>query len=170
MTRYSARLIATRSIGLRLIVVMLLGVAATATIYADSYTVTMTNGTSFETRYKPVPAEGDDNIVLLNTDRGNWIGLRVDEIADIASHAESTGFGYQLNTTTLFVGWMPNDVDNGEEGADDGADGGGRDGGQHVDERFPEPAPSGVLEQFVDIPGAEGGALGSQASDSVYGN
>ncbi len=156
-----------RSTGLRFIVMALLAVAAATAAHADYYVVTMTNGTTFQTRYKPLPAGWDDNIVLLNSDRGNWIGLRSDEIAEIASHAETTGFGYQLNTTTLFVGWMPNDVDEEEE---DGEGGGGREGGLTVDERFPEPVATGVLQQFVDIPGAEGGGIGGQPVDNTYDN
>lgn len=148
---------------LRLVVLALLAMAVAGTAYAEYYTVTLTNGTSFQTRYRPVPADWDENVVMINTDRGNWIGLRVDEIADVSSHAESTGFGYQLNSTTLFVGWSPNDVyDEGEEGGEGAAE------GLNLEEMFPEPAPSNVLEQFVDIPGAEGGALGRQAADNVY--
>lgn len=139
----------------RLIVLTLLLVAAAATAHADYYTVTLTNGTTFQTRYRPAPAEWDENIVMISTDRGNWIGLQTDEIADVSSHAESTGFGYQLDSTTLFVGWVPNDVD---EGGEDGE-------GLDLEAMFPEPEASTVLEQFVDIPGAEGGSLGNQAVD-----
>ena len=143
---------------LGLIVLTLLLVTATSAARAEHYTVTLTNGTTFETRYEPVPTEWDENIVLINTDRGNQIGLRKDEIADVASHAEVTGFGYQLNTTTLFVGWSPNDIDDvGEDGEP-----------LNLEEMFPEAPPSFTLEQFVDIPVA-GGAIGGQAADTgVY--
>ncbi len=153
-----------RSNALRLTVLTLLAVAAAVTVHADYYTVTLTNGTSFQTRYKPVPAEWDDNVMMINTDRGNWIGLLADEIADVTSHAESTGFGYQLDTTTLFVGWVPNETPDDEGG--EGIEGEGE--GMNLEEMFPEPEPSGVLEQFVDIPGAEGGSLGGQAADNIY--
>lgn len=139
----------------RLIVLTLLLVAAAATAHAEFYTVTLTNGTTFQTRYRPTPAEWDENVVMISTDRGNWIGLQTDEIADVSSHAESTGFGYQLDSTTLFVGWVPNDVD---EGGEDGE-------GLDLEAMFPEAEPSNVLEQFVDVPGAEGGSLGNQTVD-----
>ena len=144
----------TRSTVLRLAILTLLAIAFAATAHADYFTVTLTNGTSFQTRYRPVPAEWDENVVMINTDRGNWIGLHVDEIADVTSHAEATGFGYQLDTTTLFVGWSPNDVGDEEEGegAEDALD---------LEAMFPEPEPSGVLEQFVDIP-VEGGLAAGQ--------
>ncbi len=144
-----------RLTALRFTVLTLLVVAAAATAHAEYFTVTLTNGTSFQTRYRPVPAEWDDNVVMINTDRGNWIGLYADEVADVTSHAESTGFGYQLDTTTLFVGWAPTlDPEEGE--------------GLNLEEMFPEEGPSNVLEQFVDIPGAAGGSLGGQAADNVY--
>ncbi len=139
----------------RLIVLSFLLVTVASAAQAELYTVTLTNGTTFETRYKPIPAEWDENVVLINTNRGNQIGLLTEEIADVASHAEVTGFGYQLNTTTLFVGWSPNDIDDvGEDGEP-----------LNLEEMFPEAAPSFTLDQFVDIPVA-GGAIGSQAADT----
>ncbi len=153
-----------------LIVLTLLATAFASAAYAEYFTVTLTNGTTFQTRYRPVPAEWDDNVVMINTDRGNWIGLLSDEVADVSSHAETSGFGYQLDTSTLFVGWTPNDVyddASGGDGAPTLGESGEGGGGPNLEEMFPEPPPSNVLEQFVDIP-AEGGALGGQAVDSVY--
>ncbi len=149
-----------RSTALRLTVLALLAVAAAATVHADYYTVTLTNGTSFQTRYKPVPAEWDDNVMMISTDRGNWVGLLADEIADVTSHAEATGFGYQLDTTTLFVGWSPN------EAMQEGEEGEGGDDSLDLEAMFPEPEPTNVLEQFVDIP--SGGGLSGIAADNAY--
>ena len=130
-------------------------------VSAGTYTVTLTNGTSFVTRYEPVDAEWDDNIVMLNSDQGNWIALPKDEIADVISDVEATGFGYQVNTTTVFVGWSPNESEGEGEG-----EGGERDGSSGVEgegSNLPEPFPqtSFGLEQFVDVPGS-GGGVGSQ--------
>ncbi len=139
---------------LRLMVLTLVLATMATAAHAEFYTVTLTNGTTFETRYKPVPAEWDENVLIINTDTGNQVGLLAEEVADVASHAEVTGFGYQLNTTTLFVGWSPNDIDDvGEDGEP-----------MNLEEMFPEPAASFTLEQFVDIPVA-GGAIGGQAAD-----
>lgn len=139
----------------RLLVLTLLLVAAAATAHAEYYTVTLTNGTTFQTRYRPVPAEWDENVVMIHTDRGNWIGLLADEVADVTSVAESTGFGYQVDATTLFVGWSPNDIDEGGEEEGEGLD---------LEGMYPEPEPGVVLEQFVDIPTA-GSGVGNQAID-----
>ncbi len=151
-----------RSTALRITVLAVLMVAVAATAHAEYFTVTLTNGTSFQTRYRPVPAEWDDNVVMISTDRGNWIGLLADEVADVTSHAEATGFGYQLDTTTLFVGWAPNEEIGGDKSEE------GEEGGLNLEEMFPEPEAGGVLEQFVDIPGASGGSLGGQAADNIY--
>ncbi len=138
---------------LRLVVFALL-IAAAGVAHAEYYTVTLTNGTTFQTRYRPVPAEWDEDVLMISTDRGNWIGLRRDEVADVASHAETTGFGYRANSTTVFVGWSPNDID---EGGEDGE-------GLDLEEMFPEPESGFTLEQFVDVPGL-GEGVGTQAVD-----
>ena len=145
---------------LRITVLALLALGTAAAAHAEYFTVTLTNGTSFQTRYRPVPAEWDENVVMINTDRGNWIGLLASEVADVTSHAETTGFGYQLDTTTLFVGWAPSDIDD-EEGEED-------EDALDLEQMFPEEAPPDVLQQFVDIPGAEGGNLGAQSADDFY--
>lgn len=99
--------------------VLLAGLATSA--YAVKFTVTLKNGTTFETRYRPMQADFDPSYSLMMTDKGNWIALHNDEIADIVSEAEASGFGYQLDTTTLYVGWSPNDLvdDEGGEGGDE---------------------------------------------------
>ncbi len=78
---------------------------AASTAQAATYTVTLTNGTSFETRYRPMTAEWDTNIAMLRTDQGNWIALKKSEIVDVASAADISGFGFQIDETTIFLGW-----------------------------------------------------------------
>jgi hypothetical protein len=57
---------------------------------------------------------------------------------------EESGFGYQVDTTTLFVGWTPqSDSEEGEEG--DG-------GGQGRQSGFVEEPASFTVEQFVNPP------------------
>ena len=63
--------------------VLLAGLATSA--YAVKFTVTLKNGTTFETRYRPMQADFDPSYSLLMTDKGNWIALHNDEIADIVS-------------------------------------------------------------------------------------
>ena len=78
--------------------------AATAA-HAASYSVTLSNGTSFDTRYKPMTAEWDSNYAMLRTDQGNWIAIKKSEIVDVVSSVNASGFGYQIDDTTVFLGW-----------------------------------------------------------------
>lgn len=145
-----------RNKALRVLTSMLLAAMLGNIAHAEVYTVTLTNGTSFETRYEPVPAEWDEDVVMINTDRGNWIGLLADEVADVTSKAEATGFGYQVNSTTLFVGWSPNDI--GDEAEDGEA--------LNLEEMFPEPPPAFSVQQFVNVPVAGSGVGGQPITDS----
>lgn len=144
------RHVSFRNVSRCLAVASLLLVGATAAD-AEAYTVTLTNGTVFETRYEPVPAEWDEDVLLISTDRGNWIGLLREEVADVASVVETSGFGYQLNTTTLFVGWSPNDIDAVDENGEP----------INLEEIYPEESQSFTLDQFVDIP-SSGAGIGAQ--------
>jgi hypothetical protein len=140
------------------LIALLLLTGATAAA-AGTFTVTLTNGTSFDTRYRPVEAEWDDSIVLLHTDRGNPIALEKGEIADVTSSVEVSGFGYQVDTTTLFVGWSPLEAaeEEGEEGA------------LRDDRRFaePPPQPSFTVEQFINPP-TEAGTIGGVPADTGF--
>ncbi|MEM1203411.1 MAG: hypothetical protein AAGN66_09310 [Acidobacteriota bacterium] len=164
-----------------LVLSVVLGLAATLSAGAASFTVTLSNGTSFDTRSRPVDAEWDDNMAMFLTDRGNWIAVAKDEIVDVVSDAEASGFGYQVNTTTIFLGFSPNDWADDGEGGEEGEGAGGGGGGQGQEEEIfygDEPENDGFsLEQFIDIPA--GGVLpggisvgpvnpsgGSEGSDS----
>ena len=146
----------------------LLGLVASSAS-AGLFTVTLTNGTAFETRYRPVEAEWDDNIVMIRNDRGNWIALQKSDIADVVSETEVSGFGYQLNTTTIFLGWSPNDVvDDGDEDAE-GEDNDGTStgaGGEGDDAAAPilygdETDDTGIgFDEFLDVPDAGQGLGG----------
>lgn len=76
---------------------------------AETFTVELTNGTSFVTRYQPQEAGWDANLVLLMTEHGNWIAVPRQDIVNVKSSTESEGFGRLINTTTIDLGWAPND-------------------------------------------------------------
>jgi hypothetical protein len=119
---------------------------------AGTFTVTLTNGTTFETRYRPAAADWDENLVLLATDRGNHIALLKTEIADVTSSVEESGFGYQADATTLFVGWRPqDDLEEGGEG-----EAGAKSEAEARNRAFEPPPPSFTVQQFVN-PGDTGG-------------
>lgn len=142
---------------------LLLGASAAQ---AASYTVTLSNGTSFETRYKPMTAEWDSNYAMLRTDQGNWIALKKAEIVDVASAAQLSGFGYQINDTTVFLGWSATEGLTGEDGAGDAAGGaapGAPDTGTAPagtsttttttsSSSAPAASPGYTMQQFVSVP------------------
>ncbi len=77
---------------------------------AAVYTVTLHNGSTFETRYQPEQASWDPGKIVLLSEWGNRIALAVEDVASIATDTESRGFGHQLNNTTMALGWAPNDL------------------------------------------------------------
>jgi len=92
-----------------MVLALLLGLVAVAAT-AQVYTVTLHNGTTFESRYEPKDADFSEDVMVLSTDQGNWIALEKADIADVVSSVEDSGFGYQLDTTTVIIGWSPNDL------------------------------------------------------------
>lgn len=77
---------------------------------AEVFTVTLKNGSVLETQYQPQEASFDEDMVLLMSEVGNWIGVRRDEIASVISDAELTGFGTVIGKNTVLLGWAANDA------------------------------------------------------------
>ena len=89
---------------------VLLMLVAVTPMMAAAYRVQLKNGNTFETRYQPKLAEWDENKVVLLTDVGNRITLNKADIVDIVHDTQAKGFGTMLDTTTLVLGWAPNDA------------------------------------------------------------
>ena len=77
---------------------------------AEVFRVQLKNGNQFTTRYQPKVAEWDENKIVFLTDVGNRITLHVDDIADVSADSEVKGFGTVIDTTTIVLGWAPNDA------------------------------------------------------------
>ena len=77
---------------------------------AEIFRVQMKNGNQFETRYKPKVAEWDESKIVLLTDVANRITLLKDDVADITADSQVQGFGTVIDTTTIVLGWAPNDA------------------------------------------------------------
>ncbi len=135
----------SKAFRLTLTTLLLLAIATSA--HAVFFTVTLKNGTTFDIRYHPVKADWDPRYTMFMTDQGNWIAVKNSEIADVVSHAEESGYGYQLNTTTLFLGWSPNDL------VEDETD---EDGNVTSTSRYEVGADAGgpdySIDQFLNIP------------------
>jgi hypothetical protein len=78
--------------------------------YYNIYSVTLTNGTVFETRQQPTQASWDPSMLELLSETGNWIALPKSVVQSVASIAEARGYGRVINTTTIDLGFAPNDV------------------------------------------------------------
>ena len=76
---------------------------------AAVYTVTLTNGMTFDTRYQPEFASWDPDKVVLLTEFGNQVAFPAADIQSISTDTQAKGFGYQIDTTTIALGWAPND-------------------------------------------------------------
>lgn len=86
---------------------------------AETYTVKLANGNSFETRYQPETAAWDDSKVILLSTVGNWFAVDKAEIAEVVVDTEVQGFGRVIDSTTVELGISANDqAVAGEEGAD----------------------------------------------------
>lgn len=77
---------------------------------AETYTVQLSNGTHFETRYQPKVASWDESMVLVLTDVGNWIAIDQADIVSVDVATEQDGFGKVIDTLTVSLGWAPNDA------------------------------------------------------------
>ena len=97
------------SIALSVVALSVLAGAA-APVAAESYTVNMKSGSSFETRYRPRQASWDAAKVVLLTEHGNSIALRKDDIASVIADSENRGFGRVIDNTTLELGFVANDA------------------------------------------------------------
>lgn len=76
---------------------------------AETYTVELGNGEEFESFYAPQEASWDDELVLLLSEGGNWIGIPRAEIESITIATEFEGRGQLVNPTTIFMGLSAND-------------------------------------------------------------
>ncbi|MEM7481423.1 MAG: hypothetical protein AAF481_09630 [Acidobacteriota bacterium] len=92
------------------IVVLGGGFFAPSAAMAETFTVELTDGTSFLTLYKPQEASWDSETILILTDQGNSIGIPKSSVASVVSETESKGFGRVIDTTTVILGWAANDA------------------------------------------------------------
>lgn len=91
-----------------------LAVAVACTVAAPAsaaiFVIHMNNGSTFETRFRPVDAEYDAGKVVFVDEVGNLLALAKSEVARIESDVESLGYGHVIDDTTLAIGWAPNDA------------------------------------------------------------
>ncbi|MEO1368236.1 MAG: hypothetical protein AAFX50_13775 [Acidobacteriota bacterium] len=71
----TAKAVGTGRVLTRLSFAVALAVLTAGSSFASSFTVTLANGTSMQTRYRPMLADWDETVALIRTDQGNWIAL-----------------------------------------------------------------------------------------------
>jgi hypothetical protein len=83
---------------------------ATAPSRAEVYTVKLTSGGVFETRYEPKPATWDKSMLVFLDETGLQVALPKALVAEVTSLSENKGFGRVIDGTTVDLGFMPNDL------------------------------------------------------------
>lgn len=99
-----------RTLRLPLAIVTALVLVGVVPAMAEEFTVHLKNGNSFNSRYKPRIAGWDENKIVVLTDIGNRITLLKDDVVDITHDTDVRGFGTVIDTTTIVLGWAPNDA------------------------------------------------------------
>jgi hypothetical protein len=79
-------------------------------LHAEAYTIKLTNGATFESRYQPKQAAFDPSFVTFIDETGLAVALPKDAVASVVSQSELKGYGRMINTTTIDLGYAPNDM------------------------------------------------------------
>jgi len=105
-----------RSLPVVLVLALILAVAAVPAL-AETFTIKLTNGNTFITRYQPRQASWDTSIAMLLTDVGNWIAVPQADIESVVADQERRGFGLRIDSKTIEMGYVANDeLQPGDEG------------------------------------------------------
>lgn len=83
---------------------------------AETYTLRLANGTTMESNYPPREAEWDPDTILVLGDAGNWVGIERSHLERIEIATELEGRGQLIDATTIFIGFMANDLPQPGEG------------------------------------------------------
>ena len=83
---------------------------AVAPLPAAVYTVELTNGTSVLTRYEPEDAAWDSSKIVFVDEYGNTVAFDKSDVVGVTSDFESKGYGSMIDSTTMALGWAPNDA------------------------------------------------------------
>ena len=135
-------------------------------VVAETFTVTLDDGSSFLSRYQPQISPSDESKVMLLTENGNWIALPADRVSGVTTNTESRGFGHVIDTTTISLGFSPNEYTGQDEGAVDPT----ARLLQYLSDRDARQQDYSV-EQFVDTESAGvGGFPTSFAAGSTFGS
>lgn len=91
--------------------VALVAVPATAEVF----TIKLQNGSIFESRYQPMEADWDPEQIVFVDELGMKIALAKADVESVTSAVETSGFGTVIDSTTIDLGFLPNDMPTEEE-------------------------------------------------------
>jgi hypothetical protein len=140
-------------------------------LQALEYEIRLLNGNVFTSRYEPVVAPFDSTKLLFMTTLGNSVAISRDQVSEVISMTEASGFGKRIDAMTILIGLAPNDNPTPEEEAALAAQGEGI--GTAVPYTMPlvgEPEGTGGIPlQFLNFntPPIGGGAAGSFSAGSA---
>lgn len=137
-----------------LLLMFALGQAASA----QNYTVTLNNGSQFQTQYQPKEASWDRKMVLLLSDAGNWVALPRTDIQSISEQLQEQGGGTYLDKLTVRIGYSFNDAPTEKELEAQEPGSQIEALAQYLQQTQAPPAQDFSVQQFVD-PGGAGGGL-----------
>ncbi|MDX1630431.1 MAG: hypothetical protein R3234_01100 [Thermoanaerobaculia bacterium] len=124
---------------------------------AETFTIELKNGSTFQSRYEPTEAEWDSSQIVFLDELGIRVALSKEDVAEVTAETETSGFGTVLDSTTIDLGYLPNDMPTAEqmEAGDQ------RSPGERLREQmqiYQEMQPSYDMQQFVE-PGSAGGGI-----------
>lgn len=146
---------------LALAVLLAAGLAFAPGAAAETYKVRLQDGGEFLSRYQPQESSWDPDTVLLISEVGNWVALDKADIESVTTETENQGFGKVIDTTTISLGFKPNDA---PVPSDDAAEMSSID---RLRELLDRPPPDYTVDQFVE-PGEAGRGGGLPVSGAGY--
>jgi hypothetical protein len=93
-------------------------------LQAREYEIRLSNGNVFHSRYEPVVAPFDATKLVFMTTLGNTVAIARDNVTEVISLTEASGFGKRLDSMTILIGLAANDNPTPEEEAALAAQGG----------------------------------------------
>jgi hypothetical protein len=93
-----------------LVPVLALALLAALPAAAEVYSINLSNGTTFQTRYQPKQAAWDPSVLTFVDETGLEVALPRAMVSSVTALSETKGFGKLNNTTTIDLGFAPNDL------------------------------------------------------------
>lgn len=94
----------------RALLALLVGAVFTPALTAETYTVRLVSGATFQLSYPLEESPWDKNTLLYLSEGGNWTAIDRSDVAEVRSETEFKGQGQLIDATTVFMGFAANDM------------------------------------------------------------